>query len=198
MGGSILGEECDRKLYYSYKKPFIVKDARVQRIFDMGNIIEDYLIKLLKEAGITVYDLDKNGEQFGFVDEEIAGHIDGVLVGIPEFDDPVLSEFKSAKNSTFNQFKKNGVREVNNNYYVQTQVYMNKLKLKACLFIVMNKDTQELYTELIHYNKEIAEIYITRGKDIARATELPSRLYAKKTFYRCRFCDFSEECWEEE
>ena len=196
MGASILGEECDRKLYYSYKKPFTVKDARIQRIFDMGNIIEDYLIKLLKDAGFTVYDVDKDGKQFGFEDGEIAGHSDGVIVGVPELDSPALLEFKSAKNSRFNEFKKNDVRTVSNNYFVQTQVYMQKLKLNYCLFIVMNKDTQELYMEIINYDKEIADIYITRGKDIARSTELPSRAYAKKTFFKCRFCDYSEECWE--
>lgn len=198
MGGSLLGEECDRRLYWSYKRPFVVKDARIQRIFDMGNRIEDYILDLLREAGITVYDKDENGEQYGFKDEELAGHSDGVLVGLPDIDSPALFECKSAKNSTFNQFVKKGVREVNNKYFVQTQVYMKYLNLKYCLFIVMNKDNQELYQEIIKYEPQVADIYIQRGKDIARAKELPARAYNSSTFFKCRMCEFNEDCWEAE
>lgn len=198
MGGSILGIECDRQLYWAYHTPFKVDDARVQRIFDMGNIIEDYVIKLLRDAGIKVFDKDEKGEQFGFVDGEIAGHSDGILVGLPESSDPHLFECKSANDKNFKLFQKNGVEKTKNEYWVQVHVYMQKLRLKKCLLVVMNKNTQELYTEIIEYDRMVADTYIMRGKDIAQATELPMRKYNSSTFFKCRFCNFNEKCWEDE
>ena len=197
MGGSILGTECDRQLWYSYKRPWVVDSARLQRIFDMGNIIEDYVIKLLKDAGVKVFDTDENGDQFGFVDGKIAGHSDGVLLGLPESSKPHLFECKSAKSTQFKQVEKNGVEKWNIKYWVQIHVYMQKLGLERCLFIVMNKDTQELYLERITYDRHVANHYLLRGKEIADMTELPSRKYNSKTFYKCKFCNNNEECWNE-
>lgn len=198
MGGSILGTECDRQLYYSYHTPFVVDSARLQRIFDMGNIIEDYVIRLLKDAGITVYEKDGNGEQFGFVDGEISGHSDGILLGLPESSDPHLFECKSANDKNFKLFVKNGIEKTNNKYWVQIHVYMQKLRLNKCLYVIMNKNTQELHIETVEYDKMVADAYISRGKEIAQTDELPMRKYNSKTFYKCRFCDFADKCWEEE
>lgn len=198
MGGSILGTECDRQLWYSYKRPWKVDDARLQRIFDMGNIIEDYVVELLKDAGITVFDKDANGEQFGFVDGKIAGHSDGVLVGLPESSVPHLFECKSAKSTQYKKVEKVGVAKWNEKYWAQVHVYMQKLKLTRCLFVVMNKDTQELYLERITYDRHVANHYLLRGHEIAAMEEEPQRKYNSKTFYKCKFCNFAKECWETE
>jgi hypothetical protein len=197
MGGSILGTECDRQLWYSYKRPWKVDSARVQRIFDMGNIIEDYVVELLKKAGITVYDKDENGKQFGFVDGKIAGHTDGVLMGLPESELPHLFECKSANDKNYKLFQKDGVEKTNNKYYVQCQVYMQKLNLSKCLFVVLNKNTQELHFETIDYKKDVADVYLSRGKDIAEMENEPDRKYSSSKFFKCRFCNYNKECWEE-
>lgn len=198
MGASILGEECDRKLWYSYKIPWTVDDPRLQRIFDMGNIIEDYVIKLLKDAGITVYDVDSDGEQFGFVDGKIAGHSDGVLIGLPESSKPHLFECKSANETSFKKFVKDGLKKTNDKYWAQVHIYMQKLKLERCLFVVMNKNTQELYLERVKYDKFVADHYLLRGHEIAAMETEPDRKYAKKTFYKCKWCNYKDRCWEGE
>lgn len=198
MGGSILGTECDRQLWYSYKRPFVVDSAKLQRIFDMGNIIEDYVIRLLKDAGITVYDVDKDGKQFGFVDGKIAGHSDGVLLGLPESPDPHLFECKSANDKNFKAAVKNGIEKWNSKYWAQVHVYMKKLGLNFCLFVVMNKNDCELYIEIIPYDEMVAGIYLSRGHDIADMETEPDRKYVNSKFYKCRFCNFKKECWGEE
>ena len=198
MGASGLGEECDRKLWYSYKKPKPVTSARLKRIFDMGNIIEDYLVRIFRDAGLTVYDVMENGDQFGFKDGDIAGHCDGVVVGLPESSKPHLLEFKSAKASSYKAFVKNGVKKENKKYYVQMQIYMNKLNLDRALFVMMNKDTQELYFERVEYDKVCAETFLLRGKEIAKEEEEPERKYPKSTFYKCKWCDWNNECWNQE
>ena len=196
MGGSILGTECDRQLWYMYKMPFTVDDPKLQRIFDMGHIFEDYIIRLLRDAGITVHCTDTNGDQFGFVDGPIAGHIDGVLEGLPESSKPHLFEAKSANDKNFKQAVKLGLEKWNNKYWAQVHIYMLKMNLEKCLFVVINKNTQELYFERVTLDKHVANHYLLRGKEIAAMDELPDRKYNSSTFFKCKFCNNRKECWE--
>ena len=199
MGVSGLGEECSRKLWYSFHEPIKITDARVNRIFDLGNMLEDYVIRLLRDAGITVHTHDENGEQFGFTDGDIAGHIDGVLTGLPESTKPHLFECKSANAKNFKVFVDKGYKN-NKTYWTQVQVYMLKMGLENCLVVVINKGTCELYFERIKLDKKYAERAILRGKEIARfnADDKPMRKYAKSTFYKCKWCDHATKCWEGE
>ena len=183
LGASGLGEECARKIWYRYKQPKMIENPRVHRIFDMGHIIEDYIVRLLRDAGCTVYTEMPDGEQFGFEDGKLAGHIDGVITGLPESSKPHLFEAKSAKASGWKEFVKKGCQTTNMTYYVQCQIYMQKMKLDRALFVVMNKDTQELYFERIKYVKAMADHYLNRGHEIAAAVEPPDRQYSKSTFF---------------
>lgn len=195
LGGSQLGEQCDRRLWYKMYRPKPVEDPRVWRIFRNGDAVEDMVVEWLRMAGLTIWEKDENGEQFGFVDEMIAGHYDGVITGLPESTQPHLLEIKSAKASRYKAFVKNGCQAESMEYYVQMQVYMKYAQLDRALFVVYNKDTSELYFERIKYDESIAEYYIGRGKDIVCNELKPERAYNDKKYYKCRFCDHSEECW---
>lgn len=195
VGGSILGTSCDAALWYDIKHPVVIDDPRVNRIFDMGNLIEDYVIRLIEEAGITIHKRDSDGNQFGFIDTPIAGHIDGVLIGIPESSVPHLFENKSMNDSNFNKFKKEGLKNYSEKYWAQVQVYMHYMKLTRCLFVAMNKDNQELHFERVEYSEMEAVYYINRGKEIYAATERPPRRYNTKAAFGCKFCSHRDRCW---
>lgn len=196
LGASLLGEECPKKLWYTFHQPKPVRDAKLQRIFDRGHLMEDYVAKLLRDAGCNLITADENGEQYGFVDREVAGHCDGVILsGLPESSAPHLWENKAVGDKSFNEFVKNGIEKTNYKYYVQVHIYMHKLKLKDCLFTVINCNTCEIYTERIKLNEEIATRYIERGVEIARSKEPMGRAFPKKNFFKCKFCDYNEECW---
>lgn len=196
LGLSSIGTECSRELWYSFHQPEKITDPRLNRIFDLGNKIEDYLIELLREAGLTVYTHDENGNQFGIVDGLLAGHIDGVVVGLPESTKPHVLEFKSAKDSRFKEFVKNGYKS-DAKYWAQVQTYMYYMKLENALVVIMNKDDCNLYFERIKLDKKFAERKILRGKEIAEMTDdIPARQYTKPTFYKCKFCNYNEKCWE--
>lgn len=194
LGASILGEDCSRKIWYMLNYPRPVDDARVSRIFKVGHILEDYVVSLLELAGLKVWTKDQNDEQFGFTHGKIAGHIDGVVQGLPESTMPHLLEIKTANNNRFNMFLKGGCKE-EIKYFVQCQVYMYKMNLENCLFVVINKDNQELYFERIKLDKTYAQVALSRGEDIADAQEIPARKYGKPTDYRCKFCNYSKDCW---
>lgn len=200
LGGSILGTQCDRQLWYQYHDPKRDHPPRVQMIFDMGNNIEDYIIRLLRESGLTIYDQDANGNQFGFVDGFIAGHIDGVIVGLPESDKPHLLEIKSANNKRFGDFQKKGCQVVESKYWGQMHVYMHKMGLEKALLVVMNKDNCELYFERVTLDPKYADSLMLRGEElVAQANEKDVRKkYKKSTSFGCKFCNWKDRCWKED
>lgn len=195
IGGSSMGKECDALIWFNYKFPVPTEDPRIQRIFDIGNALEPVIIGWLKEAGFTVYEKDTDGKQFEVVDGKTKFHIDGVIVGIPESKKPHLLEIKTAKDSRFEEFKKKGVKGSDPEYYGQIQVYMLKFELERCLFVVMNKDTQELYFERLELNKMEATFLVSRAKEIGEMDERPERKYGSRDFYKCRWCAHRERCW---
>ncbi len=200
LGMSEMGEECDRKLFYSFHDPMKgVDDPRIKRIFMLGDLIEDHVIALLREAGLTIYDRDPEGNQFRANVEgyPISGGMDGVIVGLSESSKAHVLEVKSAKNSRFKEFVKNGVQATEYKYYAQVMLYMLAFNLNDAFVIVYNKDTSELYSERIKFCPFTAEILMNKGKEIVTTGEIPDRAYSSKTFYKCRWCDYAESCWKD-
>lgn len=193
MGASILGKECDRQLWYEYKEPIANQDARVERIFHFGHLLESYVISLLKNSGFVVHHDDGSG-QYGFKDEEIAGHVDGVII---IEDEPHLLEIKSASDKRFAEMVKKGVKLSDPVYYTQMQVYMKYMELDKGLFVAINKNDCAIHSEVIEYDPIEAEASVDRGKSIARMTELPDRKYKSPAFLGCKFCNYKEKCWKE-
>ena len=89
LGGSSLGEECSRKIQYRYMgtEPDREKEfnAKTLRIFQFGHEIEEMKAEWIKQSGFDLRTVDKQGEQFGFsiADDQIKGHIDGVICAGP-------------------------------------------------------------------------------------------------------------------
>ncbi len=194
LGASSIGEECDRKLWYSFHKPKRIDDPRVHRIMDFGHFSESYVISLLKHAGYDLFTDDGSG-QYGFEDEELRGHVDGVIM----IDDiPYLLEIKSANSKRFAEMVKDGVEKSNPIYYTQMQVYLKYMELSHALYVAINKDNCELHIEVVKYEKIKADYAVNRGKEIVRKETEPERKYQSKAFYRCKFCNYKDECWGQE
>ena len=200
LGVSQLGIECDRQLYYKYHKPDldVIKEPRIQSIFAFGFLVEKYILGLLIESGLEVFDVDEEGKQFEVVyEDKIKGHIDAVIKGIPESTKPHLLEIKSMNDSNFKRLEKEGLEHGFHEYYIQMICYIFLFKLENGLFIAMNKNDCNIYTERIKSDNIVAESYLKRGLEIVNTKELPDRKYKDKHFFKCRMCNFAEECWKE-
>jgi len=207
LGGSSLGESCSRKIQYRYLgtesdegRDFT---ANTLRIFQFGHEIEDSVAQWLKNANFDLRTEDKKGEQFGFsiADGEIKGHIDGVICGGPvDMGYPCLWENKSANDKKFREFMMKGVARTNAVYAAQIalyQAYMN-LTEHPCLFTVLNKNTSQIYYELVPFNKSLAQEMSDKAVNILEATkakEVLPRVAFSKDFFDCKWCEFQDRCW---
>tara|TARA_R100001129_G_scaffold26605_1_gene17771 strand:- start:746 stop:1453 length:708 start_codon:yes stop_codon:yes gene_type:complete len=208
LGSSVLGDKCSRKIQYMFlgtepdeNKDF---DARIYRIFQLGHELENSMAGWIRNAGFDLRTMDGNGEQFGFsiADEKIKGHIDGVICGGPlDVKYPMLWECKSANDKKFRDFKFKGIK-ANHTYEVQVALYQAYMQLtdNPCLFTVVNKNTSEIFYELVPFNQELAQYASDKGVDILNAVEqnfmLP-RIAHSKDMFDCRYCQFTETCWKD-
>ena len=199
LGCSILGKECAREIWYSFRwASRIVWEGRMLRLFSRGGREEDVLVKSLQDIGCEVWDVDpRTWEQFRvkFASGHIGGSADGVCRGVPGAPDtPHLVEFKTHNDRSFKDMKAKGLADSKPQHLIQMQLYMKGLKLKRGLYVAVNKNNDELYTERISYHAGMANQYLERGKDIVASDTPPPKISQRPDWYKCKFCNFSEQC----
>ena len=217
LGGSRLGHACERALQFEFTTT--PKDAgqefsgQLLRIFSIGHVLEDLAVAWLRAAGFDLYTRKGNrpdGGQFGFsvAGGRIRGHVDGIIAAGPEgfgLAAPALWECKTMNAKNWRACVKDGVAVSKPVYAAQIAVYQAYMEATVpgistapALFTAINKDTAELYHELVPFDAELAQRMSDRGVQILRATdagELLPRIAANRDFFECRFCPWAERCW---
>jgi hypothetical protein len=205
LGASRIGEECARKLAYEYLKvpgePF---SSKTLRIFAAGHKFEDMLADWLRDAGFDLRSHKPSGGQYGFeaMKGRIKGHIDGVFMDGPDLGlvYPGGWECKALNDRSWSDTKKKGVKLSKPVYFGQCQTYMGYMNLPWFLFSALNKNTQEVYHEVVRFDAAIAQVLSDRAVNIIRdaeAGQLPPRISDDPNFFKCRFCDHREPCWKD-
>jgi hypothetical protein len=219
LGASRLGVSCSRALQYEYTHTPRDKEfsGRTLRIFEMGHAIEEMALNWLKGAGFDIQTRQQDGEPFGFsvANGRIQGHVDGIVYAAPSEAGtvcPALWECKSMNAKSWKQTIEKGVRVAKPVYAVQIalyQAYMEKsvpgISQNPALFTAVNKDTAEIYHELVPFDAALAQEASDRGVNILQATrvgetgqEFLPRISLDPDHFECRFCDWKERCWQGE
>jgi hypothetical protein len=203
LGASLLGAKCPRSIQYTFlgATPDKPDTGQQKRIFEMGHILEFHVANWLTNAGFDLQTHDEFGTQFGFhqANGKIQGHVDGIIHDGPiPTKYPILWECKTMKSAIWRELAKDSLEIANPQYFAQIQLYMAYMHLPQCLFTSLNKDTAELYHELIPFNSATAAQYSDRAVTILKATEsqkiLP-RIAAKSDLFECKMCRFHNTCW---
>jgi hypothetical protein len=200
LGSSIIGKTCAREIWYGwrwFKKPRF--SGRMLRLFNRGHLEEARFIAMFLSVGFQFYQQDANGNQFRI--SELGGHFggsgDGVVLGIPDVPSgqPCLAEFKTHGDNPFKKLMKFGVQISKFEHYVQMQTYMRKMKINYAIYCAINKNTDEIYMEIITLDTLIADQFLERGKTIVMMRQIPDRIqHASMGFEECRWCDFQDIC----
>lgn len=205
LGASMLGDECMRKVQLQYLGNRASVSAQTLRTFDIGTLLEDLVAKWLQIAGFDLKIRNEEGQQFGFSTSEgrIKGHIDGKIVDVSDdlkqffLHFPILWENKTLNNKSFQETAKKGLMLTKPLYFSQVQLYMAYLQLEQCLFTALNKDSSELYFELIPFDSEAAQKYSDRAAQIIKASENNEAMPCisnDPSFFKCKMCGFRSIC----
>lgn len=199
VGASSIGDECVRKLWYGLHRDR--PPAKYQLAIEDGHRSEAIMAERLRMVdGIELW----TGEHCEFEDGNFKGHWDGVIKGIIQAPKTThIWEHKCSKD--FNKVVK--LKEKHNekmvlekwdyNYFIQAQIYMHYSGIKRHYMTVCSPGSRDMTSIRTEYQKDIAIRYIDRAKKLQKATETPPRAYQSDTFYKCKWCDFREECWSE-
>ncbi|MCC8368861.1 MAG: hypothetical protein LN573_02110 [Rickettsia endosymbiont of Oxypoda opaca] len=216
LGASRLGMPCSRALQYEYQYSKFGTatsfDPHAIRIFAAGHLFEELAINWLSLAGFELVTKNEEGKQFGFkvADSRIAGHIDGIIVNTPgdlKLSCPMLWETKTMNGKNWRETVKKGLVLSKPVYAAQIalyQAYMEEticgISKNPCLFTAINKDTSEIYAELIPFDAELAQRMSDKAVNIIKATEsgetLPRGFNSKEVF-ECKICVYRSQCWDE-
>lgn len=204
LGASQIGCECERKILLDFLH---VRNknvcARMTRLFNRGHLEEGRIISCLKCAGIDV-EFVSNNRQFGYKYGLFGGSIDGIAHNVPDVpnDQNVMLEFKTMNDKRFNSFKQYGCEFSDPQYWYQAHTNMycmnecNNTDFKNCLFICVNKNTDEIFAEIIPIDNKIGLEMKEKALRLVQLRELPQTLKPSKAMFPCKFCEYSDMCFD--
>lgn len=200
LGGSIIGDECERKLWYVFRwamKPQF--PSRILRLFARGQREEDVFNDLLRKSGVTVWDVDADTNQ-QFSVSEVGGHfggsLDGFLMGVPERPkEPMVSEQKTHGDKSFKDLQRRGVEVSKPIHWAQMQIYMFLTQdVSAALYQAVNKNDDSLHFEIVELDEEMGDRLLKKAHRIIASDRPSFRISEDSTFYLCKMCDFHALC----
>ena len=103
-------------------------------------------------------------------------------------------EFKTHNDKSFKNLTAKGVLSSKPVHYIQMQIYMHYMGLPWCLYLAVNKNDDEIYDEVVHYKREVAEFHIDRARQVVQAVDAPARITEDPSWWGSRFCAFREIC----
>lgn len=198
LGASLIGHACERFLWMTFRwvesKKF---PGRMLRLFETGQLAEARFTTNLRRIGVEVHDTTPDGKQWRVADlgGHFAGSMDGAGRGFPEAPKTwAVLEYKTHNDKSFNDLVKNRVQKAKPLHYAQMQVYMGYTGMDRAMYMAVNKNTDELYTEWVHFDPvEFAKLK-ARAERVISANEPPLRCSNDPSWYVCKMCDFHEHC----
>ena len=200
MGCSLLGHPCNRYLWLSFRWAAQEQfSGRMLRLFRRGQNEESVVVSDLRAIGVDVQATGASQSRVTF-DCHVSGSVDGIIEsGLPESPKKRhILEIKTYNRKSFDKLSKDGVQKTKFQHYVQMQLYMLGTGIDRAFYIAICKDSDEIYTERIRFDKEMAEKYLDRGKRIALAERMPEPLSADPSWYQCQFCPAHGMCFAKE
>jgi len=198
LGGSQIGNKCERALWYGFRWASSgLFDGRMLRLFDTGQREEVRLIEELRRIGAEVWEVDESsGKQFNY--QRFGGHfalsLDGICRNLPEAEGPHTLEFKTMNDKTFKTLVLNGVAATKPVYWAQVHVGMFLSEIPNCLFLAVNKNTDEIYFEFIPLDDHFAQDLVAKAGRVIFNQHPAPRIAESEDWFECKFCDHKEVC----
>lgn len=207
IGASSIGSDCLRQIWYEFKG-FKCDDVepRLRRTWEIGRKLESLVINWALDTGYSLLTLDrlatwrdpeKASQNFlnvlHFVDKDypfFQGNCDAVFDVEPR----AILEIKTAKDSSFNQFVKDGLLKWMPKYYAQVQAYMGMSGINSAYILVLNKDNSDLFDEKVSFDPVFYEKLREKAKMVYDAQSEPPRISGSPVWYQCKMCKFRKVC----
>ncbi len=183
---------CIRKIWYSYKYPQEVKPDLI-KIFEVGNIMHDFVTKVLKSEKNPHIELLQSEVPFRVEIDDfvVSGRIDDLLL-VRENGKSILVEVKSTK-SLFYQ------TGPSHSHVMQLQFYMYATGVHDGIVLYVDKNNLQTRAFEVEYSEATARQIIERFRRLhedLRSNKLPPEeaKLARELNWMCSFCEYREKC----
>ncbi len=199
LGCSIIGHSCDKYIWLTWRWALESNiPGRVKRLFDTGHREEGRLVNDLRGLDIELYTIDEvSGKQISVsaYDGHFSGSVDGVGRGFEEAPNTwAVLECKTHNEKSFADLQKKGVRQAKLQHFIQMQMYMGLLKLDRAMYLAQCKNDDSLYSEWVHYDRDVFDKYMARAEGLLKSTTPPEGISTDPSWYECKMCNFYEHC----
>jgi CRISPR/Cas system-associated exonuclease Cas4 (RecB family) len=187
---------CIRKVWYSYKYPTQIK-TDLLKIFEMGNVMHDFIIRVLKSDKMKDIELLKSELPFKLQMDNflISGRVDNVLL-VKSSGKTIVVEVKSS-----GMLK--AVNKPQRHNVIQLQLYMYATGIHNGLLVYLEKNTLQakvfdiafdelMVKDILNRFNELHEHLITNTVPPAEA-----KITSSDIGWMCRFCEYKEKCGKE-
>ena len=200
LGASLIGTECQRKLWYGFRfcsSPNF--SGRLLRLFQTGFKEEARIIDELRNIGVCVYDRDPcDGKQISYSEPDcpmFSGSLDGIGIGFEEAPKTYhVIEIKTSSSKAFVKMKKEGVQISKPLHYAQIQTYLRWSGLDRAFYFMVNKDTDEIYSERVYFEKDFAESLVGKAKRVIFSEVPLEKISDNPDSMFCKWCEHSGTC----
>jgi len=203
MGASLIGHDCERYIWLTFRWALTPTfPGRVLRIFETGKREESRLVEELRGIGATVWETDPDtGDQWrvSACNGHFGGSLDGVAQGLPEAPKtPAVLEFKTHGHKSFTDLIAQRLRKSKPQHFDQMTVYMGLMNLERGLYMAVDKDTDDVYTEWVHFDQERFNVLLEKAQRLIDSTEPPAKLSEDPAHWQCKMygrpCTFHAVC----
>jgi hypothetical protein len=151
-----------------------------------------------RELGIY---LDKGKRQIRIYgcQDHFAGSLDA-LIELPKRYNIVqdvlfLGEYKTQATQKFPQLVEQGVVIKKYEHWCQQCVYGYKLGLDYGVYIVVNKNDDDLHIEVVKLDHYLAKELENKAEKIIFSQVPPVKISASPDYFDCNWCDYKQVCW---
>jgi len=185
---------CMRKVWYSYKYPKELKPDLI-RIFEMGNILHDFVVEVLKSEKTPEVELLKWEFPFKMKIENflISGRVDDLLL-IKASGKTVLVEVKSCKFL---------FKEPQKHHIMQLELYMHATGVHNGILLYIEKGGLQSKVFSISFDEKMVSKILERFKKLHKSlvtNTIPpaeARINKSEIGWMCRLCEYRERCFKD-
>ncbi len=187
---------CMRKVWYSYKYPLEVKPD-LAKIFEVGNIMHDFVVEVLKSDKNKEVELLKSEFPLKIKGQDflVSGRVDDLIL-VKESGKSWVVEVKSTKSVDF-------VKEADKKHLMQLQLYMHATGIHNGMVLYIDKTNLKSKVFSEKYSEEKAREIMERFGQLHQLLSqnlLPVAEARKKEEmgWMCRYCEYCEKCEKSE
>lgn len=215
LGASIIGNDCRAYAWNTFRwLRFETFSGQMLRLFNRGHLEEARFVRWLEGIGFEVREVDPETQKqyrISGCKGHFGGSLDAMMKPPERYNIPAefviwLGEFKTHNEKSFTKLagKKgdtavprsggSGVKLSKPQHYRQMCSYGRAYGFKFGLYCAVNKDTDELYFEIVELDYSQADDLFRKAEGIVFSQTQPPKIAQTDTFFDCKYCQYSGIC----